>query len=50
MDSMLLSAWLGKAVTLPIDDDLYLDELNKRIKTSRRKVSTGTVLNTEGTY
>ena len=50
MDSMLLSAWLGKAVSLPIDDDLYLEELNKRIKTSRRKVSTGTVLNTEGTY
>ena len=50
MDSMLLSAWLGKAVTLPVDEDLYLEELNKRIKTSRRKVTTGAVLNTEGTY
>ena len=50
MDSMLLSAWLGKAVTLPVDEDLYLEELNKRIKTSRRKATSGTVLNTEGTY
>ena len=50
MDSMLLSTWLGKTVELPIDDELYLEELNKRIQTSRRKVTTGAVLNTEGTY
>ena len=50
MDSMLLSTWLGKAVDLPIDDDQYLEELNKRIATSRRKESTDTVLDTEGTY
>ena len=37
MDSMLLSTWLGKAVTLPIDDDLYLSELNKRIATSKKR-------------
>ncbi|MBQ7336302.1 MAG: Gfo/Idh/MocA family oxidoreductase [Clostridia bacterium] len=51
MDSMMLSTWLGKTVTLPIDDDLYLEELNKRIATGRTKESTGdVVLNTEGTY
>ena len=37
MDSMLLSTWLGKTVTLPIDDDLYLSELKKRIATSKKK-------------
>ena len=34
---MHLSAWLGKPVTLPFDEDLYYDELMKRVKTSRRK-------------
>ena len=37
MDSMLLSTWLDKTVTLPIDDDLYLSELNKRIAESKKK-------------
>ena len=37
MDACLLSEWLGRAVELPIDDELYLSELNKRIATSRRK-------------
>ena len=37
MDACLLSEWLGKAVELPIDDELYLSELNKRRATSRRK-------------
>ncbi|MBQ7347876.1 MAG: Gfo/Idh/MocA family oxidoreductase [Clostridia bacterium] len=50
MDSMLLSTWLGKTVSLPIDDDLYLAELNKRIATGRKKEGAGIVLDTEGTY
>lgn len=37
IDSMLLSSWLDKTVTLPIDDELYLNELNKRIATSKDK-------------
>lgn len=37
MDACLLSGWLGKEVELPIDDELYLSELNKRRATSRRK-------------
>ena len=50
MDAMLLSTWLGKTVTLPIDDDLYLEELNKRIATGRQKEGCDVVLDTEGTY
>ena len=50
MDSMLLSTWLGKTVELPIDDDLYLAELNKRIATGRRKEGVDVVLDTDGTY
>ncbi len=37
MDACLLSEWLGKSVELPIDDDLYLEELDKRRKASRKK-------------
>lgn len=50
MDAMLLSTWLGKKVTLPIDDDLYLNELNKRIAAGRIKTTTEKVLNTDGTF
>ena len=50
MDSMLLSTWLGKTVSLPIDDDLYLSELNKRIAKGRKKEGVDIVLNTESTY
>ncbi len=37
INSMLLSSWLDKTVELPIDDDLYLRELEKRIATSKLK-------------
>ena len=36
-NAMHLSAFLGKEVTLPIDEDLYYEELRKRIATSRHK-------------
>lgn len=36
-NAMHLSAWLGKEVVLPFDEDLFYDELMKRVKTSRRK-------------
>ncbi len=39
IDSMLLSTWLDKTVTLPVDDDVYYAELQKRIATSRRKTN-----------
>ena len=50
MDAMLLSTWLDRKIELPIDDDLYLEELKKRIATSRLKTGTGATFNTEGTY
>lgn len=50
-NAMHLSAWLGKEVELPIDEELYYEELMKRVKTSRRKENVKTVYeNTEGTY
>ena len=36
-NAMHLSAFLGKEVTLPIDEDLFKDELMKRVATSRHK-------------
>ena len=36
-NAMHLSSWLGKPVELPIDEDLFFEELMKRVKTSRRK-------------
>lgn len=51
MDAMLLSTWLKKDVTLPIDDDLYLKLLEEHIASSVKKQGTvETVLDTSGTY
>ena len=36
-NAMHLSAFTGKKVALPLDEDLYYDELMKRVATSRRK-------------
>ena len=50
-NAMHLSAWLGKDVTLPLDEDLFYDELMKRVKTSRRKENVQAVVaDTAGTY
>lgn len=43
-NAMLLSDWLGKPVTLPLDEDLYYEELMKRVATSRRKTATQAVV------
>ena len=52
MNAMILSTWLDKTVTLPIDDDLYLDELNRRIRESTvvKKDTSDVVLDISGTY
>lgn len=34
-----LSAWLDKTIELPLDEDLYLEELNKRRATSKAKTN-----------
>jgi predicted dehydrogenase len=49
-NAMFLSSWLDKTVELPIDEDLFLEELNKRRKTSKLKEDTGIVFDTTGTY
>ena len=50
-NAMHLSAFLGKQVELPFDEDLYYDELMKRAATSRRKTGGKTVFaDTANTY
>ena len=49
-NAMYLSSWLGKPVDLPVDEELFLAELNKRRKTSRKKEDKGIVFDTAGTY
>ena len=49
---MHLSAWLNKDIVVSeLDDELYYEELMKRVATSRRKADVKTVVNdTNGTY
>lgn len=37
INAMLLSSWQDTAVTLPVDDDAYLAELEKHIRSSKEK-------------
>jgi len=45
-----LSSWLGKPVTLPVDEQLFLEELNKRRAVSRIKEGESVFSDTTGTY
>lgn len=50
-NAMHLSAWTGGPVELPLDEELYYNELMKRVATSRRKVESKAVFaDTSGTY
>jgi len=49
-NAMHLSAWLDKTIELPLDEDLFLEELNKRRATSRHKEVEAKAMDTEGTY
>ena len=49
-NAMYLSSWLDKTVEIPFDEDLFLEELTKRRKLSKKKPASGVVFNTEGTY
>jgi predicted dehydrogenase len=40
-NAMYLSSWLDATVTLPIDEDLFLKEFNKRLESSRAKTGGG---------
>ena len=52
MNAMLLSTWLDRAIELPIDDELYLKELNRRIAESTvvKKDTPDVVLDISGSY
>ena len=50
-NAMHLSAWLGREVEIPLDEELYYQELMKRVAVSRRKTDAVSVLaDTAGTY
>ena len=51
-NAMHLSSWLGREVTLPLDEERFVYELQQRIATSRRKpdVSPAGVADLDGTY
>ena len=46
-----LSAFLGKEVEIPFDEELYYNELMKRVATSKRKIGVKSVFaDTSNTY
>lgn len=49
-NAMYLSGWLDKTIELPIDEALFLAELNKRRATSKIKTGSNQALNVEGTF
>ena len=50
-NAMYLSDWLGKTIDIPFNEDVYYEELMKRVATSRRKTSVEAVVaDTAGTY
>ena len=49
-NAMHLSSWTGETIELPLDEDKFLEELNKRRATSRLKTGGSVTLDTEGTY
>lgn len=49
-NAMHLSSWLGRPVDLPVDEELFLCELNKRRATSRHKAEGSTYADTEDSY
>lgn len=49
-NAMHLSSWLGREVSLPIDEALFRDMLMRRCATSRSKPDRDVTINTEGSY
>ena len=49
-NAMQLSAWLGREVTLPFDEQLFHDLLMEKCKTSRHKEERDVIASTEGSY
>ncbi len=49
-NGMYLSAWTNSTVTLPLDEDRFLEELNKRIATSKHKEVQAVFTDSTGSY
>lgn len=50
-NAMHLSSWLNRPVILPVDEDMYLEELNKKRKASARKENLKEMIfDTKGSY
>ncbi|WP_369688904.1 Gfo/Idh/MocA family protein [Bacillus sp. FJAT-26390] len=49
-NAMHLSSWLEQTVELPIDEELYWEELNKRAAASKLKAVESLLLDTSGSY
>ncbi|MBO7214387.1 MAG: Gfo/Idh/MocA family oxidoreductase, partial [Clostridia bacterium] len=50
INSMLLSSWLDKTVSLPVDEDLYYLELSKRSKNSKYKECSSVFIDNSSSY
>lgn len=49
-NAMYLSSWLEQTVTLPVDEELFLKELNKKRAQSQKKISKDLTFDTAGSY
>lgn len=49
-NAMYLSAWTGETVTLPIDEERFLELLNKKRATSKHKEDKGITMSTQGSF
>ena len=49
-NAMHMSAWLGREVTIPFDEQLFHDLLMEKCKTSRHKEERDVTISTEGSY
>ncbi len=49
-NAMHLSSWLNQTVEIPFDEDLFLDQLDKRCETSVAKTGPAVTFDTSGSY
>lgn len=49
-NAMHLSGWLGETVSIPFDEELFLEKLNEKRAKSKKKEDKGVVFDTTGTF
>lgn len=49
-NAMMLSTWLDAWVDIPVDEDLFYEELQKRVATSKTKETAGGPMKVDGTF